>query len=261
MTTSVRPDPYEEALRSLIPMDSTEALRRLQGLILAMPNLQAVQGDLIYPPETLKWLGDLLAVARAMKVGTDEISLNFACDRLVGSQGTQGADEIRTILYRLLAIAELKAPASEQGAFIAAGNSVDAYAAITKVFASASQNLLVVDPYMDGQALIDFFPSANEGVALRILADAASVKSTLTPASEKWAAQFQTKRPLEVRLSPARSLHDRLVIVDQREAWSITQSLKDFANRAHGAVMKADSETASLKIDAYEQLRSAASPL
>jgi hypothetical protein len=196
-----------------------------------------------------------------MKVGTDEISLKLASERLIGSQGTQGADEVQTLLYRLLATAELKAPASEQGAFIAAGNQLDAYVAVTKVLAMASRNLLVVDPYMDGQALIDFLPSANEGVALRVLADKASVKPTLAPATGKWKGQFDTKRPLEVRLSPARSLHDRLVIVDQREAWSFTQSLKDFANRAHGSVMKADAETAALKIDAYEQLWNAAQPL
>ena len=242
-------------------MDSTEALRRLQYLLQSEPNLRAIRDDYSCPPETLKWLGQLHAVVSAMKRIGDEIPLKFAVDRLVKSQGMNGAEEIRTVLYRALAAAELAAPASEQGAFIVAGNDLDAYAAISKVLASSKGTLLVVDPYMDGKALSDFMPSAAEGVMLRVLADEASIKPTLAPAMEKWRAQFGETRPLEVRLAPARSLHDRLIVVDEGEVWSLTQSLKDFAQRAHGAVLKADSETAVLKIAAYVDLWNAARPI
>ena len=104
---------------------------------------------------------------------------------------------------------------------------------------------------MDGKALTDFMPSATKGVQLRVLSDEASVKPTLVPAAERWGRQFGGSRPLEVRLAPARSLHDRLIVVDEGEAWSLTQSLKDFANRAHGSILKVDPETAVLKIGAY----------
>ncbi|MFC7499023.1 phosphatidylserine/phosphatidylglycerophosphate/cardiolipin synthase family protein [Enterovirga sp. GCM10030262] len=250
-----------DVLRGIAPMDPTEALRRLQVLVQSEPDLRAVQDDYSVPPETLKWLGQLHAVTSQMKRAADEISLRAASDRLMRSRGRDGSGEIRAVLYRVLAAAELSAPASEQGAFIAAGNELDAYAAISKVLASAKQELLIVDPYMDGKALTDFMASAAEGVLLRVLADEASVKPTLAPAAEKWKAQFGTARPLEVRVAPARSLHDRLIVVDEGEAWSLTQSFKDFANRAPGAVMKADAETAVLKIAAYMDFWNNAGPL
>lgn len=246
-------DPYAEALRGLLPIDHTEALRRLQVIVQSEPNLRAIQEDHSCPPETLKWIGQLHAVVVSMKIGTDGVILKLASDRLLRSRGKEGAEEIRAVMYRALAAAELAAPASEQGAFIAAGNELDAYAAISKVLASATTDLLIIDPYMDGKALTDFMPGAAEGVTLRILADEASAKATLAPTAEKWRTQFGIRRPLEVRLAPPRSLHDRLIVVDESEAWSLTQSFKDFANRAHGSVLKADSETAVLKIAAYLQ--------
>jgi hypothetical protein len=254
-------DPVAQAFRQFQPMEPTEALRRLQVLVQTLPNLRSIQDDYSCPPETLKWLGQLLAVVSAMKRHADELALTVATDQLVRMQGSQGHGEIRAILYRALAAAELDAPASEQGAFIAAGAALDAYAAISKVLASAAKDLLIVDPYMDGKALTDFMPSAGEGIVLRVLADEASVKPTFTPAAEKWKGQFGATRPLEVRLAPARTLHDRLVVVDELEAWSLTQSLKDFATRAHGSVIKADPETAALKIAAYLQAWNSAQPI
>jgi hypothetical protein len=259
-TTPTKADYLEEALRGFAPMDATEALRRLQVLVQSEPNFRAIQEDHSCPPETLKWLGQLHAIVRAMKLAGDEVALNVASGMLVRSKGQSGGGEIRTVLYRALATAELAAPASEQGAFIAAGNELDAYAAISKLLAAARHDLLVVDPYMDGKALTDFLPSAAEGVRLRVLTDEATVKETLAPAADKWKAQFEAKRPLEVRLAPGRSLHDRLIMIDEGEVWSLSQSLKDFANRAHGSILKTDAETAALKIGAYDRLWNDARP-
>jgi hypothetical protein len=68
-------------------------------------------------------------------------------------------------------------------------------------------------------------------------------------------------RPLEIRLAPARSLHDRLIIVDGAQAWTLTQSLKDFAARSPATIVKVDGETAGLKICAYDAIWRGAAPL
>jgi hypothetical protein len=248
-------------MRDFTPMDPTEALRRLQVLVQSEPDLRVIRDDNSYPAETLKWLGELDAVIGAMKLTAEKVALKFGSGQLVKSGGRSGAEEVRAVLYKALAAAEFNAPASEQGAFIAAGNELDAYAAISKVLASAKRDLLVVDPYLDGKALTDFMPSAVEGVALRVMVDEASVKPTLAPATEKWKAQFDSARPLEVRVVPARSLHDRLILVDESEAWSLTQSLKDFAGRAPGSILKADPEIGGRKIAAYGELWNAARPI
>ena len=261
MKNDLTSDSFDDALRSFRPMDPTEALRRLQALVQTAPFLSHVDDRGHIPSETLQWLGQLQAIVSAMKLMMDEIALRTATSMLVKTQGVTGSGEIRIILQRALAVAELQAPASEQGAFIAAGQKLDAYASISKVLASASRDLLVIDPYMDGKAITDFMPGATEGVTLRVLADEALVKPSLAPAVENWVAQFGAIRPLEVRLSPARALHDRLILVDGCDVWSLTQSLKDFANRAPGSILKVDAETAKLKHDAYAQFWSAARPI
>jgi hypothetical protein len=58
----------------------------------------------------------------------------------------KSGQEIVLILYRALAIAEMRAPVSAQGAFIAAGNSFDAFAAVGKVLGNATGDILIVDP-------------------------------------------------------------------------------------------------------------------
>jgi hypothetical protein len=67
-------------------------------------------------------------------------------------------------------------------------------------------------------------------------------------------SQYGSAHPLEVRLAPARSLHDRQVVVDEQDVWILTQSLNSFAARAPASIVRVDPETAALKIAAYNGL-------
>ncbi|GGD44236.1 hypothetical protein GCM10011335_53500 [Aureimonas glaciei] len=80
------------------------------------------------------------------------------------------------------------------------------------------------------------------------------MKASLPPAVERWHAQYVNVRSLEARLDLARSLHDRLIIVDGRTAWILTQSLNAFARRAPATIVRSDEETSRLKVDAYQQI-------
>jgi hypothetical protein len=68
-------------------------------------------------------------------------------------------------------------------------------------------------------------------------------------------------RPLEARLAPDRSLHDRLIIIDERDSWSLGQSFNALAARAPTSLIRADTETAQLKIQAHAQIWQAADPI
>src|SRR4029077_2641824 len=114
----------------------------------------------------------------------------------------------------------------------------------------AKHEVLIVDPYMDEKALIDFAPLAPEGIAIRLLADEKDHKPTLHPAQERWVQQYGKSRPLEVRLALPRVLHDRLAIVDEAETWVLTQSLNALAARSPAAVVRVDPETSGLKVAA-----------
>lgn len=90
------------------------------------------------------------------------------------------------VLYRVLAAAELKAPARAKGTFIPVGNRFDAFAALTKVLETAARDVLIVDPYMDEAVLTDFAGSVPATASLRLLSDQSTVKASIEPAAKAW---------------------------------------------------------------------------
>lgn len=203
--------------------------------------------------EGLQWLGraHALVVEAGVSAGRDAIAFTTAARSLKDGAYGNGLAEIFQILYRALAHCELRAPAPMAGAFIAVGNSFDAYAALSKILKLAKRDVLIVDPYMDETALTEFGVAVDDGVTLRLLADEAACKATFAPAAKKWVAQYGPSRPVDARVSAPKTLHDRAIFVDGDKAWTLTQSLKDFAKRSPAEIVRAD-DTASLKVDAYE---------
>jgi hypothetical protein len=151
-------------------------------------------------------------------------------------------------------LGERLTPVAGDGAFIGAGDVLDAYTAIGKVLETAKVDVLIVDPYMDEKAVTDFAPLIGGGINIRLLSDVQSSKATLGPAAKRWAIQYGSAHPLEARLAAARSLHDRLIVIDVQEAWVLTQSLKDFAARSPASIIRVDRQIAEMKIGAYEAL-------
>lgn len=172
----------------------------------------------------------------------------------------QAAKPMLSILRRTAAVAELESPTAAQGAFIHAGDVFAAMIALGKIFKGATKDVLIVDPYMDETALSDFALMVPETVPIRLLSDNLSVKPTLRPARDRWLKQY-TSRPLEARLAPDRTLHDRVIIIDGNAAYISTQSLNALAARSPATVMRADPETTKLKIEAYETIWKSATGL
>ncbi len=231
-------------------MITQESLYQQVGaLVQSMPNL-VVKGSL--PQDHLKWLGKLAALLNESGELADLVDLKTIMQPYTfGANREYNSVRIQAIAYRLLAIAEVKAPAASQGSFIPAGNTFDGLAAIGKLLQAATSVVLIVDPYMDEKTLTTFAVLAPEGVSIRLLADSAHVKPSLKPAATAWAAQYGSNRPVEAKLAPAKTLHDRLIITDNQNAYTLGQSLNAFAVRAPTSILKADPETAALKVEAY----------
>jgi hypothetical protein len=239
-------------------MDPEALYIQLGRLVETIPDLDKHP----YRTSTHHWLGRVGALITEMGDVSELVQFKASMSSLTyASLRYQGGQEIVQILYRALAVAEMRAPVSAQGAFIAAGNSFDAFAAVGKVLGDATGDILIVDPYLDEKALTDFAPLAHEGVSIRLLADANAHKPTLIPASKRWATQYGTARPLDVRLAPARTLHDRVIIADAAGVWILTQSLNAFAARSPAAIVRVDQETAGLKVSAYDAVWHKATPI
>lgn len=200
----------------------------------------------------LRWIGRATAIAKEIDfVSSAELAAISSSTHIAGTHRT--VQKANAVLYRLLAQAELAAPMSDQGAFIAAGSALDAMSAIGRVLVQATQRLRIVDPYMDSKALTDFATLANEGVEIELLTDEKSVWPTFEPALARFRQQYGSKRPAHARLAAPRSLHDRLIVVDDKTVYTVTQSLNALANRSPASIVRVDGDSARLKIDAYDQ--------
>lgn len=235
-------------------MDPEALFRHLSELAANRPDLRIIDDNYDTPEATQKWLGRLHALLEEVGEVGEALALRLQMGILAKSHGRAGRSEIFAILHRALASAELQAPTSAQGSFVAAGDEFEAFAKVARILEQAENDLLIVDPYLDEVALTDFAPMAREGIQIRLLGAEGRAKPTLEPAAKRWISQYAAKRPLDVRLADASAMHDRLILVDSKKAWLVTQSFKDFAKRSHGSIALADQEAAVMKIAAYEQI-------
>lgn len=231
-----------------------------EELYIALGRVIEEQPDLADMPALLRWLGRATALVEFnSKAEAQEIKA--ATSVRIHNDPYSVQMLANAALYRALAIAELSAPVSSQGSFIAAGNALDAMAAVGKVLQSATESAMLIDPYMDEKALTDFSPLAKEGVEILLMADEATAKPTLAPAVARFTSQFAAKRPLKARLAAGRTLHDRLIIVDKTTVFTVTQSFNALASRSPASIVRVDAETANLKVSAYTALWNGARPI
>lgn len=211
--------------------------------------------------EMRQWMGRACALVRQVGNGMDTITLETACDHLDAFNRDGNASKILTTVYRALGVAESKAPAVSHGAFIPVGHEFDTFVAFGKLLGKASALAFIVDPFMDEKVLTEFALLVPEGVELQLLTDERDHKPSLAPAIVRWRTQYSATRPLQVRLSPWRALHDRLIVLDDKHAWTLTQSLNAFAARSPATIVKVDADTAQMKISAYAALWESAKPM
>lgn len=246
------------------PTLSPQAIyHQLGGLLTEVPDLLGFDAEYNLPTTTIRWLSKATALVRAATgISVYSVRMDSAVQNLVATMRPEvNSKDIVLVMNQVLAALELELPAGAQGAFVTTGSSLDAYAAISKIIGEATSTVLIVDPYMDATAVIEVAGLASTSVRVQLLSDAGTVKPTLKPAADKWIQQYGQTRPLEVRLAPAKSLHDRLIIKDAKEAWVLTQSLKDFAQRSPATIQRADAGLAVMKVQAFSAIWSAAAPL
>lgn len=108
---------------------------RLGGLIADTPDFTTDP-----TPETYRWVAQVLALIEAGKLvdGLSITSFRVSSQHLQGPLLDMNAGTILPIAHQALANAELRAPAELQGAFIAAGHSFDAFAAVGKALGTAT---------------------------------------------------------------------------------------------------------------------------
>jgi hypothetical protein len=240
-------------------MESDALYAQLGRIVSNVPNMKSAPpgtpAGVIPPltPEQLMWIGR--AEALVTEVFGTMATVDFMHIRQnVDTHRGWAQEEILKHLYRALASVEMELPTPATGAFIPAGNTFDALRAVQRVFEGATLNILIVDPYLDEKILTEFALLAPDKIPLRLLTDAASHKPSLIPAMAHFKKQYGNERPLEARAATAKSLHDRMVAIDNLRIWTVGQSFNALATRAPTSFVEVDPETAALKLAAYEDI-------
>src|SRR5262252_7352976 len=105
----------------------SESLYRQRGRLLeTMPDFFSGQA---WSADTHKWVGRADALIMQSEDLRDQAEWRTAI-MLFNEKPHTAASQITTVLHRVLAAAELKAPPNVRGAFIPAGGSFDAFAAL-----------------------------------------------------------------------------------------------------------------------------------
>lgn len=228
--------------------DAEERLAAIKHFLESMPPFN-VAGQL--SREDQLWLARVHALLEPMEA----ILFRSSWDSLTSQTPalrTQARNSIFATVYRQFGIAEKSAPSHLQGAFIAVGNAYDAISAIGAILRTANASVRIIDPYMDKNALDDFAILASEKLSVQLLAWKKKSSPALIPSVKAWRTQYGSLRPLEARLS-TQTLHDRLIIIDDKAVYILTQSLNSFAVRSPAAISKVSDDIAALKLAAYEE--------
>jgi hypothetical protein len=92
--------------------DPEATFRQLSALVATMPDLRSVTDTSSTPIPTQQWLGRVHAILENAGYGREAMDWRLAAKQLVETRGVRGNSELVTIVYRALADAELRAPAS-----------------------------------------------------------------------------------------------------------------------------------------------------
>lgn len=229
-------------------MELREIYSRLRELLENVPDLHR-EGDSV----AQAWVGTAKALVEKTNA-SDKLMFRRAAELYRQSPYIFGGD-VLPVLRGIVQELELELESSSpQGAFIGTGGSFDAMTAVGRIFKGARSDALIIDPYLDETILTDFAVMLQEGVRLRLLSDAAHVKPSLKPAVHRWTSQYSPQRPVDARLSSARTLHDRLILIDGTKVWTLSQSFKDLAARSPASIIPVASDIAALKFATYESM-------
>jgi hypothetical protein len=238
-------------------MQADIAFQQLTQLLKTFPDLKNAWNT----PDARMWVARAAALVERVGKGTDYISFTVASDNLGSFIHDQNVQQITSILFRCYARLELVVPPELANAFIPVAEPFAALAALQKVFSTATSSAFIVDPYACAILLTDYAVLLPSGVHLKVLADQKDLKPSLKPAAQKWVQQYSTARPLEVRISPPGTLHDRLIFIDNKVVWSVGQSFNGLAKRSPTSLEKSSTEIFDLKAHAYGALWANGTPL
>ena len=115
---------------------------------------------------------------------------------------------------------------SEIGSAYAPGEVYRFFADLKTIISNAKKQVLVVDPYFNGDAFDAYLSTINSEITVAILAN--KYTKDIAAYVEKHTAQYGAN----IVLRKSKDTHDRLVFIDDNECWIMGGSVKDAGKKA-----------------------------
>jgi hypothetical protein len=232
-------------------MEKNILLAQLRALLERAPNLDE------YSPKSREhhtWLAQAHALINRWN-GVEAIGFQNNCSHL--SNKVMRPNLISNIfgsIHRAIADLELDVPIESEVSF-GAGDVYDFFRALNKVISSAEHSIFIIDPYLDSSVFDYYLKSRQKKVIVRLLLY--QYANDVVTSANKYIEQHG--EVLEIRKS--KSLHDRVIFIDDFVCWLVGQSIKDAAKAKPTYLVQLPPDTVSSKLDNYEQIWKVANTL
>ncbi|GAB5505975.1 MAG: hypothetical protein Rhirs2KO_11380 [Rhizobiaceae bacterium] len=205
-------------------MDDRQLLAEVEDIIRTAPP-QPNWGD--SDPEIVEWLGRVEATFMDMEIALS--SAMIAAIRTVNSFTMRDRNMAELQISRLLQTARWRLRQKTGGPTAIAVDSgmvFDYFAGVSKVLQTARQDVLFVDPYLDGEVVERYLPSVTAGANIRMLG------RERIPSLVAAAGPFARQHGLAVEVRSAPGFHDRYLFIDRQQCLQSGASFKDGARRS-----------------------------
>ena len=157
--------------------------------------------------------------------------------------------EYESLLRSLVNTLELQLPEEDVKGTYEPADEYAFYRDLSSLFAAATNDILIVDAYLDERVFNLYVSKVPDATAIRILSN------QIGHNVETVARMYAKSQPIELRSSG--SIHDRLVFLDQR-GWVIGQSIKDAARKKPTYLIELDEPLLTASRKAHNAIWAAA---
>ena len=234
---------------ALEPVQKQIVLLKLVDLMENVPDFSGVGQFPVQSPQR-RWL----ALAGALLKRVDKIAKGIKFDtsmRMLDHYKANALghifDQVNETIEELKLDLELEGR-SDIGSVYGVGEVYKLFSDLKDIIGSASQEILVVDPYFNCEAFDDYLSTIGPGTTIKIMAQ--KYAKDVQAYAEKHTQQYGTN--IEIRRS--NELHDRLIIVDDADCWVIGGSIKDAAGKSPTYLLPLQPELSQLKRTMYSDI-------
>jgi hypothetical protein len=157
--------------------------------------------------------------------------------------------EYESLLRSMISEVKLYLPEEDVKGVYAPGDEYAFYVDLTSQIMQATQEVFVIDAYLDEQVFNLYVSKVQSGAKVRLLSNRIGANVDAV------ARMYARTMPLELRSS--KDIHDRLIFLDQR-GWVVGQSIKDAARKKPTYLIELSEPSLSAARHAHGQIWAAA---